>query len=88
MQNLPELLNIDEIVSKEPSFLKIMADGIVTDEELIEQSNKVTSLIEEAEKRFQGEDLQFVKRLFAEANVLTLVYHYYELQNLTNHVCI
>ena len=88
MQNLPELLNIDEMIAQEPSFLKIMADGIVTDEELIEQSNKVTCLIEEAQKRFQGEDLQFVKKLLTEANVLMVVYHYHELQNLTNHVSI
>lgn len=86
MQNLPELLKIDEMIAQEPSFMKIMADGIVTDEELKEQSDRVSALIEETEKRFQGEDLLFVKRLLAETNVLATVYHYHELQNFTNHV--
>ena len=33
-----ELLDIDEIIAKEPTFQSIMADGIVTDDELHEQS--------------------------------------------------
>lgn len=86
MQNQPELLNIDEMIAQEPSFLRIMADGIVTDAELKEQSERVAALLEETEKRFQGDDLLFVKKLFAETNVLATVYHYHELQNFTNHV--
>ena len=86
MQNLPELLKIDEMIAQQPSFIKIMADGIVTDEELKEQSERVASLLEETEKRFQGDDLQFVKELLAETNALATVYHYHELQNFTNHV--
>ena len=85
MQNLPELLKIDEMIAEEPTFMKIMADGIVTDEELIEQSERVSCLLEETDKRFQGEDLQFIKKLLAETNVLSTVYHYHELQNFSKH---
>ena len=86
MQNQPELLKIDEMIAEEPSFLRIMADGIVTDEELKEQSERVSRLLEETEKRFQGEDFQFIKKLLAETNVLSTVYHYHELQNFTKNV--
>lgn len=81
-----DLLNIDELIAKESSFQKIMADGIVTDDELREQSERVIALLEEAEHRFNADDLQFIKQLFAETNVLSAIYHYHELQNLNRHV--
>ena len=62
-----------------------MADGIVTDEELSKQSERVIALLEEAERRFNADDLQFIKQLFAETNVLSAIYHYHELQNLNRH---
>jgi len=76
------LINIDEIISQQPSFQKIMNDGIVTDEELQEQTQHVISLLREAEKRFGKEDLEFVQNLFAEANVLSTIYFYHERQTL------
>lgn len=79
------LIDIDEMIAQEPSFQNIMADGIVTEEELAGQSEHVVELLHEAENRFSGDDLLFVKKLFAETNVLTAIYHYYELQNLNRH---
>ena len=86
MEKQPELLDIDEIISNSTSFKSIMADGKVTDQEMKDQSDLVVGLLNEAETRFKGDDLAFIKRLFAEANVLSAIYHYYELQNLSNHV--
>lgn len=80
-----DLINIDELIVKEPSFKKIMEDEIVTDDELMEQTKIVTDLLKEAENRFQGDDLQFIKKLFAETNVLSAIYHYHELQNLNDN---
>lgn len=80
-----DLLNIDELIAKELSFQNIMADGIVTDEELSKQSERVIALLDEAERRFHADDLQFIKQLFAETNVLSAIYHYHELQNLNRH---
>ena len=80
------LIDIDEMIMQEASFQNIMADDMVTEEELAGQSQKVVELLHEAENRFNDEDLQFVKRLFAETNVLTAIYHFYELQNLNHHV--
>lgn len=80
-----DLLNIDELIAKESSFQKIMADGIVSDDELHKQSERVIALLDEAESRFNADDLQFIKQLFAETNVLSAIYHYHELQNLNRH---
>lgn len=83
--NKQGILDIDEMIAQEPSFQNIMADGIVTEEELREQSERVISLLHEAERRFSDDDQQFIKTLFAETNVLSAIYRYYELQNLNNY---
>ena len=79
------ILDIDEMIAQEPSFQNIMADGVVTDEELRQQSERVIALLHEAQQRFNDDDLQFIKTLFAETNVLSSIYRYYELQNLNNY---
>lgn len=75
-------LDINGMIANEPSFLKIMEDGVVTDDELRQQTETVISLLHEAEQRFNEEDQRFIKRLFAETNVLSVIYRYYELQNI------
>lgn len=76
------IIDMDEMIAQVPSFQAIMEDSIVTDEELQNQSQRVIKLLHEAEQRFNAEDLQFIKTLFAETNVLSAIYHYYELQNI------
>lgn len=76
------IINIDEVVANEPSYLRIMEDGVVTDDELFSQSQKVIAMLHEAEQRFDNSDQEFIKRLFAETNVLSVVYHYHSLQNI------
>ncbi len=76
------IIDIDELVQNEPSFQKIMADGIVTEDELYDQSKRVIDLLHEAEKRFSDSDQQFIKRLFTETSVLSEVYHYFSIQNI------
>ena len=75
-------IDIDEMIAQEPSFQKIMEDGVVTSEELHEQTDRVINLLHEVENRFSEEDQLLVKRLFAETNVLSAIYHYYQLQNI------
>lgn len=75
-------IDIDEMIAKEPSFQKIMDDGVVTSDELSEQTSRVISLLHEVESRFSEEDQLLVKRLFAETNVLSVIYHQYSLQNI------
>ena len=81
-KNTDLLLNIDETITRTESFRKIMDDGIVTDDELREQSERVAALLAETEKRFQAEDLELIQQLFDETNVLSAIFHYHELQNL------
>ena len=76
------LIDIDEMMAQEPSFQKIMENGVVTDEELRSQSETVISLLREVENRLNEDDLLLVKKLFAETNVLSAIYHYYTLQNI------
>lgn len=75
-------IDIDEMIAQELSFQKIMEDGVVTDDELREQTVTVINLLHEVENRFSEDDQLLVKRLFTETNVLSAIYHYYELQNI------
>ena len=75
-------IDIDEMIAQEPSFQKIMEDGVVTGEELQEQAEKVINLLHEVESRLNDDELLLVKRLLAETNVLSAIYHYYSLQNI------
>lgn len=76
------ILDIDDLVTSQPTFKKIMEDSIVTDEELRKQSQHVIDLTKQVENRLSDEELQLVKTLLAEMSVLTTVYHYYQLQNI------
>jgi hypothetical protein len=75
-------IDIDEMIAQEPSFQKIMEDGMVTSDELRGQTDRVINLLREVETRLSEEDQLLVKRLFAETNVLSVIYHQYELQNI------
>ena len=75
-------IDIDGMMVAEPSFQKIMEDGVVTEEELQQQTETVIHLLREAEQRFNEEDKLFIKRLLAETNVLATIYRYYEFQNI------
>lgn len=83
MNNKTDFLQqIGDTVVQAESFQNIMADKIVTTDELQEQSQRVIDLLKEVEHRFNEDDLALIMKLFAETNVLSAVYHYYELQNL------
>lgn len=83
MNNKTDFLQqIGDTVVQAESFQNIMADKVVTADELQEQSQRVIDLLKEVEHRFNEDDLALIMKLFAETNVLSAVYHYYELQNL------
>ena len=75
-------LNLDEAVLETPSFKSIMADGIVTDDELSDQAKLETSLFHDIEDTCTPQQAGLVKKLLAEMSVLFAVYHYKELQSL------
>ena len=80
--NRQGLLNIDEMIVQEPSFQKIMEDGIVTDDELQKQTEIVIGLLRDVETRFKEEDQLLIKKLLAETYVLSAIYRYHEIQNI------
>lgn len=76
------ILNIDEAIMNKESFKKIMADGIVTEDEIKEQSDKVVGLFQEIEKKYSEEQLHEIKDLLAETSVLYAVYNIYSIHSL------
>lgn len=76
------ILNIDEAILETPSYKKIMEDGIVTEEELVSQAQKVVSMLQTMEKKYNEEQLLEIKALLTESSVLYAVYNIHSIQNL------
>ncbi len=76
------ILNIDEFVVNNESFKKIMEDGIVTEEEIKAQSDKVVALLHDMEKKYSEAQLAEIKELLVESGVLYAVYNFYSIQSL------
>lgn len=66
-------LNIDDLILQQPSFKKIMEDGVVTEEELAEQKERVISLLKNFEQHYTPEQIDQVRELLAEISVLVAV---------------
>lgn len=76
------ILALDEMVANQPSFKKIMEDGVVTEQELTEQSEKVLALLRRAEKELDPAQQELVRDILVEANVMNAVFHQYQIQNI------
>jgi hypothetical protein len=76
-------LKINETIMNQASFLKIMEDGIVTAEELEEQSQKVLSIFRKIEDVFTYEQKELVQELLVESNVLNTIFKQYSMQMIT-----
>lgn len=66
-------LNIDDLILQQPSFQKIMEDGIVTEEELAEQKERVISLLKKFEQNSTPEQIDQIRELLAEISVLIAI---------------
>ena len=71
------MLNLDEAVMNQPTFKKIMEDGIVT-----EQSERMVSILKSMEKNYTEEQQREIKELLVEAGVLFTTSQYHALQLL------
>jgi len=80
------LLNLDDLAINNPAYKAIMEDGVVTENELKLQVDKVVGMMHEAEERFSDADQFFIKNLLGETSVLSAIYNFYELQNLKDNV--
>ena len=76
------ILNIDEMVVNNASFKAIMEDGIITEEEIKAQSDKVVAMLHDMEAKYNEEQLTEIKNLLVESSVLFAVYNFYSIQNI------
>ena len=73
-------LKINEIIMSQPSFVKIMEDGVVTVDELEEQSRRVLSIFRKIEDTFNDEQKMLVQELLVESNVLNAIFKQHGMQ--------
>ena len=63
-------LNIEDLIMNQPSFIKIMEDGIVTEEEIKEQSKRVEKLLRSFEQSASDSQIEQIRELLAQMSVL------------------
>ena len=76
------MLNLDEAVMNQPTFKKIMEDGIVTEQAVKEQSERIISILKSMEKNYTEEQQREIKELLVETGVLFTTSQYHALQSL------
>ena len=76
------ILDIDEMVVNNASFKTIMEDGVITEEEIKAQSDKVVAILKNMETKYSKEQLAEIKNLLAESSVLYAIYNFHSLQNI------
>lgn len=77
------LLNISDIILNHPSYIAIMEDGIVTDEELKSQAEAAIASLRHLESICTEEQQEAILNTFSELGVLFAVYQNYQNQNNT-----
>ena len=78
------ILDIDEMFANNESFKKIMEDGVITEEEIKDQSDKVVSILHDMESKYTDDQLVEIRNLLVESSVLYAVYNFYSIQNINN----
>lgn len=81
MKNI-DILDLESVMMNNASLKKILEDGIVTGEEIMDQSAKVVALAEELEKVCSEDQLKLIQALMAEMNALYVAYNYNELLSI------
>ena len=77
------ILNIDELVVNSASFKKIMEDGVITESELKEHSEKVLIILQAMEQKYSKELLLEIKELLIESAVMYAAYNIYSIQSIS-----
>ena len=80
--NKEGILDIDEMVMENASFKNMMEDGVITEDEIKAQSEKVVSLLHDMEAKYSEEQLAEIKNLLVESSVLYAVYNFLSIQNI------
>lgn len=77
------ILNIDELIVNSASFKKIMEDGVITESELKEHSEKVLMILQAMEQKYPKEQLLEIKELLIESAVMYAAYNIYSIQSIS-----
>lgn len=80
--NKIDVLDLESVMMNNASLKKILEDGIVTEEEIREQSERVTSIAENLQQICTEEQLKMIQTLIAEMNALYVAYNYNELLSI------
>lgn len=75
------ILDLDRMVCQNPSFRKIMEDGIITEDELKEQSDKIINMLHDMEAKYTQNELEEIKELLTETSVLYAIYQQFYIQS-------
>lgn len=76
------LLNISDIVKNHPSYIAIMEDSVVTDQELKDQADATIVALRKLQTLCNEEQQTAILDVISEMGVLFAAYHHYELQDL------
>ena len=77
------IINIDEIVANYPSWKKMMADGVITAEEVQQQAEVVIGLLKKIDAEFSESNKALVEQLLTEMSVLFAASHVNSIQEIT-----
>lgn len=77
-----DILDLESIMMNNTSLMKILEDGVVTEEEIGEQSQNVLAIAEELQQTCSDEQLKLIRKLLAEMNALYVAYNYNELLSI------
>lgn len=80
--NKIDILDLESIMMNNTSLMKILEDGVVTEEEIGEQSRNVLAIAEELQQICSDEQLKLIRKLLAEMNALYVAYNYNELLSI------
>ena len=80
--NKIDIWDLESIMLNNTSLMKILEDGIVTEEEIAEQVEKVTAIADKLEAVCSEEHLKLIQTLIAEMNALYVAYNYNELLSI------
>ena len=70
------------MVVNNASFKAIMEDGVITEEEIKAQSDKVVAMLHDMDAKYNEEQLTEIKNLLLESSVLLSEYNFHSIQNI------
>lgn len=76
------MLDLGELVANNPAYKSIMADGIVTDEELKAQAEAAVKSLRRLQEICNEEQQSAIADAISDMAALFAVYHNYELQDI------